>query len=399
MRRSLSIRTNVGVFSVLFAAGMWMSKIAQPLHYENAGALVAFGVGYAVMALVGGLSFAWGLLVDRIGGLNAVRLGALLYALGIAGRVFTDLAPTIASSAVAGAGASLALVGLRPWIRTAVSDDLIPRVVATRTLGSQIGVFIGTLGAAALFFAWGDDGSGTVVALVLAAVLALGAFAWACVIPSGTRAVSRQNNSLAESPPARIASIAVKLAVVGALSGFYVSVITPYLPLYLTNAGLSDAASAVVVALMSVVQMCVTAMLTRRPTSPRPIRIFLAMEAASGAATFGVALALGLAPVAVVLLFLARAAFVAVAVTAEETIQYAVIPGSAAGFVFGISQSAFLIGDALGGALGGPIWAAMGPAALATVAGAATIVNAVALPLLFGARRGVTDNESIDVAA
>ncbi|GAA4151870.1 hypothetical protein [Leifsonia shinshuensis] len=112
--KSISLRTQLGVFSALFAAGMWMSKVAQPLHYDNAGALVAFGVGYAVMAVAGGFSFLWGTLADRIGGVNAMRIGTVAYAIGIAGRLMTDLLPTVVFSFIAGAGASLALVGIRP---------------------------------------------------------------------------------------------------------------------------------------------------------------------------------------------------------------------------------------------------------------------------------------------
>ncbi|NUU08532.1 MFS transporter [Leifsonia sp. C5G2] len=397
--RNLSLRTQVGVFSALFASGMWMAKVAQPLHYEGAGALVAFGVGYGVMACVGGLSFAWGAIADRLGGLTATRTGILLYAVGIAGRVFTDLLPTVAFSAIAGAGASLALVGLRPWIRSAATDDLLPRVIATRSLGSQVGVFVGTLGAAGLFLLFHEGARGTTTALLLAALLALMGFAWMLTIRAGAPVRSVQTEDRAGENRRRWRPIAAKLAVVGLLSGFYVSTITPYLPLYLTSAGMTDAAAATVIAAMSVVQMGATAILARRGRNSRPLALFLITELSAGLITLGLALALGLAPTLIVLLFLARAALVAIAVTAEETIQYAVIPGNAAGFVFGISQTAFLIGDALGGFIGGPIWTAWGPVPLAIVAGVATVVNAVLLPVLFWNRAAQGRRLAVDVGS
>lgn len=379
---SLSIRTKVGVFSLLFASAMWMSKVAQPLHYEHAGELAAFGVGYAVMACVGGLSFAWGAVSDRIGGLNAVRLGVLLYAVGIGGRVFTDMAPTIVSSALAGVGASLALVGLRPWIRSTVPDAEIARVVAARGLGSQVGVFVGTLGAAGLFLAAGET-DGTTLALGLASVLALLAFGWACSVRTGARLPDMSQEERPGQGSESLRPVAAKLAALGLLSGFYVSLITPYLPIYLTDAGLTDAGAATVVAAMSLAQICVTGLLARRGVGRRPGRLFVIAEIATAVATFSVAVALGLSPVLTVILFLFRAAAVAVAVTSEETIQYALIPRNAAGFVFGISQTAFLVGDALGGAVGGPLWANFGPVPLAMIAAAATLLNAVLLPVLF----------------
>ncbi|WP_285116392.1 MFS transporter [Leifsonia sp. fls2-241-R2A-40a] len=387
------MRTQLVVFSVLFSTAMWMSKVAQPLHFENAGALTAFGVGYAVMACVGGLSFAWGAVADRIGGLNAVRLGVLLYALGIGGRVFTDLAPAIASSAVAGAGASLALVGLRPWIKSSVSDEEIPRMVAARGVGSQIGVLVGTFGAAGLFLAAGDRGSGTTLALGIAALVALGGFLWVCGIRGGRKPLAVRPGMSEYDAGAGMRSIAVKLAAVGLLSGFYVSLITPYLPLYLTRTGLTDAGAALVVAGMSFIQICVTGILARRGTGTRPIKLFFFAEAAAAVATFGIAVVLALPPILTIVFFMARAALVAVAAMSEETIQYAVIPGNAAGFVFGISQTAFLVGDALGGALGGPLWNSLGPVPLAVIAGAATLINAVALPALFRTPRSAPRTE------
>jgi len=374
------------VYSMLFAGGMWMSKVAQPLHFENAGALVAFGIGYAVMALAGGLSFAWGALADRIGGRNAVLIGTLVYAAGIAGRLVTELGATIGFSALAGAGASLALTGIRPWVRSQVRDDQISVVVAGRNLGNQIGVFIGTVGAAALFAAAAAVGTGTdagpAVALIAAPVLVVLAALWLLlsarkhgrdVVP--TASAPREN-----APQWR--GLAVKLAVIGVLSGFYVSLITPYLPLFLTRAGLPDSGAALVIGVMSAAQIAVTAVLARRGTGPRPFGAFVVAEVVAGALTLGVGLLVDVAPVLLAALFIARAGFVALAVTAEETIQYAVIPGAAAGLVFGISQTAFLVGDALGGAVGAPLWGALGPAPLALIAGGVTVLNAVLLPVL-----------------
>ncbi|MFK3671917.1 MFS transporter [Leifsonia aquatica] len=377
----VGLRGQLGIFSVLFASGMWMSKVAQPLHYENAGALVAFGVGYAAMAITGGFSFVWGAIADRLGGLNAVRIGALVYAVGIAGRFLTDVAPTVAFSVIAGAGASLALVGIRPWVRSRATDEEIPSIVGGRNLGNQVGMFVGTVGAAALFaFVPGTD-AGTLAALGVAPLLVVLGFVW--LLMFGRTGAPVDLAAAAEtSGRSSFRGLATKLAAIGVLSGFYVSLVTPYLPLFLTRGGLPDAAAAVVIAAMSFAQIAVTAVIARRGTRARPFRLFLIAESVTGLLTLTVALAVSVSPVLVAVLFIARAGFVAIAVTSEETIQYAVIPGNAAGFVFGISQTAFLIGDALGGALGAPLWTMLGPTGLATIAGAATLVNAILLPAL-----------------
>lgn len=387
--RPSRLRLQLGVFSALFAAGMWMSKIAQPLHFEQEGALVAFGAGYAAMAVAGGFSFALGALADRIGGLVAVRLGALAYAAGIAGRVFTDLVPAIGFSVLAGVGASLALVGIRPWIRSAASAGDIPKVVGGRNFGNQLGVFVGTLGAAGIFALSGQGDGGNRVALLVAPVLVVGSVIWLfasgrqrgrtgqAATPTGGRTASADGRT---AP--RLVGLAVRLGVIGLLSGFYVSLITPYVPLYLTKAGASQSVAAIVVALMSVAQLATSAVLAKRSTAKKPFGLFVVTEAVAGVLAVTLSLTLSLSFTLVAAILIVRAAFISIAVIAEETIQYAVIPGSAAGFVFGVSQTAFLVGDAVGGAVGAPLWQTAGPAVLAAVAGGVTFVNAVVMPLL-----------------
>lgn len=378
----VDLRLQVGVFFALFAGGMWLSKVAQPLYFEQRGALVAFGIGYAVMAVVGGLSFVWGALADRFGGLRAVRIGAVLYAVGIAGRAFTDVVPVVLFSALAGAGASLVLVAVRPWIRSSASDDEIPRIVGARTLGNQIGVVIGSVGAAGLFALVADPVAGPLAALLGAPLLVVAAFVWTAVVARSDSPTRSDPVDPSPTPRGRFTALAAKLVAIGLLSGFYVSLVTPYLPLILTEGGASPSIAALAMAAMSFVQIGVSAVLARRGMKQRPFALFFVAEAITGALTLAAILVLGSGVWWITVVFVLRASFVALAVAAEETIQYAVIPAHAAGFVFGVSQTAFLIGDALGGALGAPIWLAAGAEGMLLTAGVITLANAVLLPLL-----------------
>lgn len=399
MRFSFSLRVQVAVFSVLFAGGMWMSKIAQPLHFDNRGALVAFGIGYAVMAVVGGLSFAWGALADRIGGLNAMRIGAAAYAVGIGGRVLTDMTPSVLFSALAGIGASLALVGVRPWIRSQARDDEIPVVVAGRNLSTQVGIFVGTTGAAALFLLAGQTSDGPVWALATAPLFVLAGVVWLLIAgrpDSPKKAVLSSTGDRSDKTTVR--PLAVKLALLGVLSGFYVSLVAPYVPLILTHAGLVDSGAAVCIALMSAAQIAATAWLTKKATSPRPFRLFVMAELGSALFTLAIAVTLQFSALAIIAIFIGRAALLAIAATAEETIQFAVIPAAAAGFVFGVSQTSFLVGDAVGGALGAIIWQTAGPVGMMLVAGAATLLNAVLLPLFLSRWTPALSNTDADTA-
>lgn len=389
MKTLFSLRLQLTLFSLLFAAGMWMSKVAQPLYFEGQGAMIAFGVGYAVMAIVGGLSFAWGYLADRMGGLNAVRLGGLVYAVGISGRVFTDLTPAVVFSAIAGAGASLALVGIRPWVRSQATDDEIPKIVASRSLGNQSGVFVGTLGAALIFAIAGQAGMGQRAALLVAPVLVLCGVIWISFAGRSTGYVAPAAGANAQQDTAGTQALVVKLAVLGVLSGFYVSLVAPYVPVILSDAGLTDTGAAVAVSVMSLAQIASTAVLTRVGTSPRPFRLFIISETATALLTLFAAGLLQLPALVVAAVFVARSAFLALAATAEETIQFAVIPAAAVGFVFGISQTAFLVGDAAGGALGAVLWHSAGPWGLLVTAGTVTLMNAVLFPLLLKRKTAV----------
>ena len=386
MKASGGLRLHLTVFSLLFAAGMWMSKVAQPLYFDGHGAMIAFGAGYAAMALVGGLSFVWGYLADRIGGLSAVRVGGLIYAVGISGRIFTDLVPSIIFSVIAGAGASLVLVGIRPWVRSQAMDDEIPKVVASRSLGSQAGTFAGTLGAALIFTIAGQAEQGQRAALLMAPVLVLCGIVWTVFAGRSSQYIENENNNDREqNRNTRI--LIIKLAVLGCLSGFYVSLVAPYVPVILSDIGLADAGVAIVISVVSLTQIGATAVLTKIGTSPLPFRLFIISEIATAVFTLLAVGFLRLSGPLVATIFVVRSAFLALAATAEETIQYALIPAAAAGFVFGISQTAFLAGDAAGGALGAILWSSTGPWGLLVTAGVATLANAVLFPLLLGRKK------------
>jgi hypothetical protein len=394
----VGLRGQLGLFTVLFAGGMWMSKIAQPLYLEQLGALVAFGIGYAVMAVVGGFSFAWGAFADRFGGLNSVRLGTLIYGIGIAGRLFTDVVPVVVFSAIAGAGASLVLVAIRPWVRATATDDEIPKIVGARNLGNQTGILLGTVGAGSIFALAATQLDGARTALLTAPALIAAAFVWVLISPQPpARPRMEEEPRQAESTldRRRYTAIAVKLAVIGALSGFYVSLVAPYLPLILTNGGATAAQAALIMAFMSLAQIGATWLFSRHSKGTKPFGLFTVAEVFTGLITTAAALALGFGVLWIAIIFIVRAAFVSLAVAAEETIQYAVIPAKATGFIFGISQTAFLVGDALGGVMGAPLWIGIGPEGLLVTAGVITLVNAGLLPLLL---RGVRTEPMVKVA-
>ncbi|KQB85683.1 hypothetical protein [Corynebacterium lowii] len=143
---------------------------------------------------------------------------------------------------------------------------------------------------------------------------------------------------------------------------------------------------------MSLSQIAATAVMAKVGTSERPYRLFVVSESATALLTLLAAGILQLPAVVVVAVFVARSAFLALAATAEETIQFSVIPAAAVGFVFGASQTAFLVGDALGGVVGAVLWNSAGPWELLLIAGVVTGINAFLLPLLLRQRSAVASS-------
>lgn len=390
----MSVAGRLSLFFAVYAAGMWISKIAQPIYFDERGAVLAFGIGYSVMAVAGGLSFVWGALADRWGGSRTMTLGAVVYAVGILLRVEVALPVVVLSGAVAGAGASLVLVGVRPWIRRRVDDDGLGRVVAARHLGNQAGLVAGSLGVAAVFALLGPEPGGPRSALLLAPVLVLVALIplrWrAGPEPRPRPAVPAAEVSGADAARhGRSAAVAVgwRLAVVAGLSGLYISLVAPYLPLILVQAGGTSAQVSFLIALAGVVQVGATALMSRFDAlTRRPLPAFVASEMLCAAALLALAGLLGLSAPGVVVVLIVRSALVAVATVSEEIVQFAVIPAAVSGLVFGVVQSVFLVGDALGGLLGAVLWQAHGATGLLLVSGALVLVNSLLVPLLLRSR-------------
>lgn len=76
-------------FSLFFYFSMYLSKTIHALWFEENHALTSFGFSYTMMAVAGILSFFTGKLGDKISPHFALRLGVIVYAVGLALRVFT----------------------------------------------------------------------------------------------------------------------------------------------------------------------------------------------------------------------------------------------------------------------------------------------------------------------
>ncbi|MFF7767882.1 MFS transporter [Streptomyces massasporeus] len=385
----------LAAFTFLFFTGMWLSKTVQPLYFERHGHLVAFGLSYTAMAVAGTASVFTGRLADRWGSRPVFLAGALLYAVGMALRVVHAL-PVVAvvSGFVAGLGASGIFIAIRTWIVHHVQEDRRAGVVARREFMTHAGMALGTGAAGGLAALAGGGDRGYVVVLLLAAGCVLAA---ALAVPPEPAAGRRASASDGEAGPGLVRTLRANRALacgvvgIGLLMGFYVSLLTPYLPLLLKERGVPLELVGVVLAAAGLSRLTAAALagpvLRRRP----PLRVFLLSESACAVATLVLALAVHPWTAAVVLVL--RAVFLLGATVSQELFQLSAFPGAVAGALFGLVQSAFLAGDALGGAVGGWLYQGLGSDRTVLLATALTAANAVLVPMFYG-RLGARASET-----
>lgn len=93
---------------------MYLSKTVHALWFEENHALTSFGFSYTMMAIAVSLSFFTGKIGDKISPSFALKLGAIVYAIGLVLRVFIQSFLLAGFSGfVAGLGASLVIISLR----------------------------------------------------------------------------------------------------------------------------------------------------------------------------------------------------------------------------------------------------------------------------------------------
>ncbi|WP_042407627.1 MFS transporter [Streptacidiphilus carbonis] len=375
-------------FQLLFFAGMWLSKTAQPLYYAQQHALGRFGAGYCAMAVTGAGSFAVGRMLDRWGPRTALAAGTLLYAVGLALRVFSgSLALVLLSGAVAGLGASTVLVGLRTWTFGITDEHTRPRVVSARVVAQQVGAACGAALAGAGLAAFGVVDGGRTALLAAAALVAL-----ACLpalsapgrstAPAAPTAAADAADAADAARPAggRGGVLAWAVAALGVLGGLYTSFVTPYLPLVLEKHGLGIGLVGVALATVSLTSSFVGPMIAARLRSTRALRALVVAEGVAAAGTLLLVPGWG-APVAMTAITIRSLSFTTSA-TSEEVLQGQIFPTAQLGLLFGASQSGFLAGDALGGATSGWVYQTQGASVALLVSAALIGLNCLAYPVV-----------------
>ncbi|PNG23830.1 hypothetical protein C1J00_01770 [Streptomyces cahuitamycinicus] len=383
----------LSAFTFMFFTGMWLSKTVHPLYFDRHGHLMAFGLSYTAMALAGTASVAIGRVADRVGPRPVFVWGTVLYAAGMALRVFhASAAVAVASGLVAGFGASSVFIALRTWTLYNTRAEQRAQIISRREFMAQAGMALGTASAGALaaFIGAGDRGYVTVLLIAAGCVAAgllfvppsLAGDQQEGVGPGG--AAAKERGSLT-AVLRQYRGLTLGIVGLGLLMGFYVSILTPYLPLLLAEQGVPLALVGGVLALASLVRLAAAALAGPTLRQHSPLKVFLLSEGCCALATLALAVSVNgwMAACALAL----RGAFLLGASVSQELLQLHAFPTSVAGALFGLVQSAFLAGDALGGAVGGWLHHLLGSSQTVLVATGLTVTNAVLVPLFYARLR------------
>ncbi|MGO4049358.1 MFS transporter [Staphylococcus pseudintermedius] len=372
-------------FSLFFYFSMYLSKTIHALWFEENHALTSFGFSYTMMAVAGILSFFTGKLGDKISPHFALRLGVIVYAVGLALRVFT-FSFWIAgiSGFIAGLGASLVIISMRFWIVSLGTEEDRPALVSISEMGNHTGIMIGTSlsGILVWLFSYLVESPMAYVLILAALCCCLTIF----LVPKFPRKVtaSEESQTHSKKPLKEYKLMMIGIVALGMIAGVSVSLISPFIPVILKHQGISVSLIGLFMAMISLTAIFAAPIYASKNVSRYKQWLFFISELVAGLLLL---LFLTSLPSLIILLILVFRAFLYTgSAIAQELIELELFPKPHLDFFFGLSQSSFFIGDALGGTFGGYLYNMSITIAL-VICTSLLIFNAFLLPLFFTAMK------------
>lgn len=375
------------IVQVLFFSVMWMSKTLHPIYFESAGYLAHFGLSYSAMALAGYFSFLTGSISDRLGFSKTLGLGFTMYGIGLLLRGYPDSSfVSITSGIIAGLGASMALTAIRIWMLELATPGNQAKWVGIKSSTTALGTAIGCSLAGLLpSFSYISISIRHILLASGVIIIALG-----CAISFFTKKTTTVNTKTTKSPWADLKDIflnhrklALFTSLIGVMTGFYVSFVSPYLPLIMKQKGLSMSSIGLSIGAFSLVRFIADPLIAKwiNRKSKHTLFIFLAAE-------FSILLVTGFFAITIskeifVVFLIVRSLSLGFSTISEELLWIQKFPKALVGLLFGVNQSAFFLGDFLGGLLNGVIYQKFGLGFCVLITLLAIIINAYLFITLF----------------
>lgn len=339
------------LFTLLFQMGMAISLAAMPIYFKNQNAVATYGVAYSVMAVTGAFSFIYGFFVDKIGFAKGLILGTLLYGIALSMRVFTTPLIAVMTAVMAGIGASIAILANRSWVLqiSQNSNKNTTELTAMRSMLVNASMLFGTALVSFLVYVFGDI---YFWLLLLAGILIFGSCYFAYhnqktqALDISTKLPQKQ------SLKSKLSYSLVLLATANIIAGTYTGLFKPYLILMFIEYGIAESNSLFIYLLTIFVSIVAGIYLLKYhhlvKDSPFVgffvsmiglVLVFLAMGA-------GLYYKLGLW--VLIIAVLARSLCLGLSASFEQVLEYQLFDKSALAMALGLTQTAFLAGDAIG---------------------------------------------------
>lgn len=366
------------LFQVLFFGSMWMSKTLHPLYFEQSQNIQNFSFAYAAMAFSGYFSFMIGHFCDRLGYRLSLVLGCLVYGASLFLRAYPDSAlVSVLSGLIGGLGAAAVISSVRIWMIEISSEENRSRIVGLRSSMTAFGTALGCALAGLL--------SGHIFGLrldILLQAAGLTLIGTALIFPFLPK------KSFIERSPARQPqgllkfiyshqNLALGTLVVGICGGFYVSFISPYLPLILKSQGFDLTSIGLSLGSLALVRFFADPLIGRwmENKKEKSFRIYIAAELFVFLTT--AAFLVPFHPQSFILFLILRSLGLGLTMIAEEITWLRIFPKESLGLCFGLNQSGFFIGDFLGGLGNGKIFVHFGMEGCAIAALIVMLINLV----------------------
>jgi MFS family permease len=376
----MSPRIQFALFHVLFFASMWLSKTIHPLFFEQAQTMTHFSLGYSAMAMAGYFSFIIGYYCDRMGYRWSLALGCLFYSVGLALRCFPQSSwVCVASGLVGGFGASAALSSMRVWMLDISTEKERARFIGTKSSMVALGTAVGCLLAGVLadgFFHLGLKNTLMLASVVMLGLAVLSGLFLRTHKTAGVNSNSKQEKRALWHFMLQNKNLAFWTTLIGVFAGFYVSFVSPYLPVILKNKGFDLLSVGLSTAAFSLVRFLVDPWIGKWMEARRDqaFRVYLTAEAVILLVTATFLIPLN--PTSFVLFLFVRSLGLGFSTISEELTWLQIFPKESLGLCFGLNQSGFFIGDFLGGLINGRVFDAFGMQGCAGFALVIMILNA-----------------------
>lgn len=343
------------LFNTLFYTAMFLSKSTHSLWFESNGYLYNYGISYSVMAFSGMFAAYIGYKVSKYNTKSVIRVGVILYSIGLFLRIFYQSSLVAAVSGfTSGIGAAVVILLLRVWVVDIGTDEERPTMLSLKLFSTDLGRALGGLFSGSLiYFLTLYFSNALEIILVIASILCLlSAFLIPDINPNkqGDSTKQKKNPNIKKLNRTLIVSIVF----FGLLSGLLSSLFMPYLPVILKRQHVPISMIGILLTLMGASGTIFSSLFSGDRTNSKKGLYYLFSEILIGIITFLFIFQLHLYFIVFLLIF--RVFVSRLSMISSQLMELEIFPKDSLAQFYGMAQTSFFIGDSLGGMLSGIIY-------------------------------------------